>query len=346
MTLYNAGIPLTLSPMSFEGARPQLGEAGKVINSLVNKSIDYNIVIIQSTPEFWDKKREDDKINVGFIFWETTKIHPDWEPLINTKVDKLLVSCEWNKEVVEECGITIPIGVVPNGIDTSKIEEIEPYVIKGVGKDAFIFYSIMQWTERKNPLALLKAYWYAFQKDENVALVLKTYRNNYSDSEKQVVRDSLIHIKKNMPMDSHAKIYLISDMLSNEEINGLHAIGDCYASLDRGEGFGLCPFAAGAFSKPIIVTGFGGVTEYAKPDNSYLVDYQLTPVSGMWWTPWYKGDQLWAQPSVLDGANKMRHVFNNREEAADKGKLLGKYIKEEFNFEVIGQRLIKELEDI
>ncbi len=346
MALYKAGIPLTLDPMSFEGARPNLGDTGRVINSLINKSIDYNIVLMQSTPEFWEKKRESDKTNVGFIFWETTKIHPDWEVLINTKADKLLVSCEWNKEVVEDCGITIPVGVVPNGIDTSEIKGVEPFTVKGVDKDAFVFYTIMQYTERKNPMDLLKAYWYAFQENENVALVLKTYRNNYSDGEKQIVRELLMLLKKNMPMDNHAKIYLIPDMLSNEEINGLHAAGDCYVSLDRGEGFGLGPFAAGAFNNPIIVTGFGGVTEYAKPDNSYLIDYQLTPVSGMWWTPWYKGEQLWAQANVVDAAEKMRHVFNNREEAANKGKLLGKFISEEFNFDVIGQRLIKELENI
>jgi len=41
-----------------------------------------------------------------------------------------------------------------------------------------------------------------------------------------------------------------------------------------------CPFTAGARGNPILVTGFGGTTEYAKEDNSYLVDYQLTPVFG------------------------------------------------------------------
>jgi hypothetical protein len=86
------------------------------------------------------------------------------------------------------------------------------------------------------------------------------------------------------PMDNYPPIYLISHMLSNDEIVGLHKKGDCYFSTDRGEGFGLSPFTAGSCGNPIIVTGFGGSTEYAKPDNSYLIDYQLTPCSGMPWS--------------------------------------------------------------
>lgn len=346
MSLHNAGIPLTLSPLSFEGARPDLGETGRVINSLIDKKIGYNIVLMQCTPEFWEARKEVDKVNVGYIFWETTKIHPDWETLINSNIDKLLVSCEWNKDVVKECGITVPVGVVPNGIDTSKIRKAKPFVVSGINEDTFVFYSIMQFTERKNPQDLLKAYWYAFQNNENVALVLKTYRNSYAESEKQIVRNLILSYKRDMPMSNHAKVHLIPNMLSNEEIHGLHVRGDCYVSLDRGEGFGLSPFAAGAFNKPIIVTGFGGVTEFAKPDNSYLIEYQLTPVSGMWWSPWYRGDQLWAEPNVIDAAEKMQHVFNNREEATNRGKLLGKNIKDNFNFEVISKRLLQELNEI
>ena len=346
MSLYRAGVPLTLAPISFENARPDLGEDGAIMEELVNKKIDYNVVLIHSTPEFWSKHREKDKINVGYTIWETTKIHPDWKGYINSNVDKVLVGCEWNRDVFKECGITIPIGVVPHGINTKSILGVNPFRLAGITEDTFVFYTIMQWTERKNPLDLLKSYWYAFQNNEKVVLVLKAYRNNYSDAEKNVIREALHHMKKNTALDNHAKIHLISNMLSEDEILGLHASCDCYVSLDRGEGFGLSPFTAGAFGKPIVVTGFGGVTEYAKPNSSYLVKYHLSPVSGMWWTPWYKADQLWANVDILDAAEKMRYVFNNREEARARGLVLKKYIEENFSWEVIGQKIIKEIKEI
>ena len=108
---------------------------------------------------------------------------------------------------------------------------------------------------------------------------------------------------------------MIPGILSEDEMKGLHARGDCYVSLDRGEGFGLNPFAAGACGNPIIVSGWGGSLEYAKEDNSYLIKCLETPVSGMPWSPWYRGDQLWAEPNIKHASELMKHVYDNQEEA-------------------------------
>ncbi len=648
LALNSLGVPLTLNPISFETAHPDLGRHGDIIRGLVNKEIDYNINLIHTTPEFWADHREEGKINIGYSIWETTKLHPDWPKFINESVDALMVGCEWNVGVFRDSGVTVPIFTVPHGIDKDAFEGIEPFNIKGVDSEAYILYSIFQWcydeetrvltrngfkyfkdleysdevatlnkqteeleyhkpekivkfrrkgpmmsltgqqfdvcvtpdhkmvtkehvkgsykvdpnedwsliplnemivknkkgdkiisskyrakknckwlagndedffvipgvdgsnypvrkgkptkikmdtflkfmgwylsegsleisknyyriaitqmkdeknieeifkcvrdmgftpidhgkdilfnsrelclylskfgkcndkyipkwaknlssrqikilltslfkgdgschkngtwckyvttskklaedtqecllkiglsgavsicdptkktpgeidgrtiqgkllqytvsvnresnepsmhyaelkeipydgyvhcvtvknhtmlverngkvlfsgnTERKHPLALIKAYWYAFQKGENVALVLKTYRSDYSESERDAIRSTIRRMKQVTPMDNYPPIYLILNMLSEDEMLGLHSRGDCYVSLDRGEGFGLSPFTAGACGNPIIVTGFGGSTEYAKPDNSYLVDYSLTPCFGMPWS--------------------------------------------------------------
>ena len=127
---------------------------------------------------------------------------------------------------------------------------------------------------------------------------------------------------------------------------GFHMRGDCYASLDRGEGFGLPGFEAGAAGNPIIVTGFGGVTEYAKPDNSYLVNYTLSPVFGMPWSPWYTLDQLWAEVDVKHAADLMRHVYENRDEAKDKGRKLKQYISENFSWSRVADRIINEIKEM
>jgi len=345
LALHSLGVPITLSPVSFEKVRPDLGEEGKLLESLVNKEIDYNVVIIHTTPEFWAKKKEAGKVNVGYTIWETSKLHPDWKGYINQNVQKVLVGSTFNVDVFKNSGVEIPIGVVPHGINMDEFEDVEPYEIGGISDDTYVFYSIFQWTERKHPIALVKAFWYAFQNpEEDVALVLKVYRGDYSDKEKQAIRETVKRLKHVTPMDYHPKMYLILDMLSNEEMLGLHARGDCYASLDRGEGFGLCPFTAGACGNPIIVTKFGGVTEYAKPYNSYLIDYTLTPVHGMPWSPWYRGDQLWAEPDVLHGAERMRFVYENPAQAATKGLKLKSNIKKNFSWEEIGKTIIKELE--
>ena len=146
------------------------------------------------------------------------------------------------------------------------------------------------------------------------------------------------------PNGKYARIYLISNMLTRDEILGLHKRGDCYVSLDRGEGFGLPQCESGAAGNPIIVTGFGGVTEFAKFDNSYLVNYVLTPCFGMSNIPWYTFNQLWAEPSVFHGAELMRYVYNNKDEAKKLGEQLQKDITKKFSWEEIGKKIIKELE--
>lgn len=346
LALHELGVPITLSPVTFEELRPDLGEHGVVLNSLIDKQIDYNIVIIHTTPEFWEKYKEPGKTNIGYTIWETSKLHKDWPGYINDNVDKVLVGCHWNIEVFKSSGVTVPIGVVPHGIDASVFDDAEPYDVYGVDDDTFMFYDIFQWTERKHPLALIKAYWYAFQNDENVALVMKTYRSDYSDKEKEAIRVTINRLKQVTPFPRYPKVYLIPDMLTDDEINGLHKRGDCYVSLDRGEGFGLGPFAAGACGNPIIVTGFGGVTEYANDENSYLVDYTLSPVFGMPWSPWYSGDQLWAEPAVLHGSQYMRYVYENKDDSLKKGLKLKNDIKNNFSWNNIGKTIIKEIEEI
>lgn len=346
LSLHKQGIPITLSPISFENIRPDLGEDGKVIQSLINKDIEYNVVIIHTTPEFWEKYKEKGKINVGYTIWETDKLHPDWKDYINKNVEKVLVGCDWNISVFKNSGVTIPIGSVPHGISIDDSKDVKPYKVNGISEDTFMFYSIFQFTERKDPVSLIKAYWYSFQNGEDVALVLKTYRGDYSEKEKEAVRTTIKRLKSVSVLDKYPPIYLISDMLSEEEIKGLHLRGDCYISLDRGEGFGLSGMTAGAYKNPIIVTGLAGALEYAKPDNSYLINYTLTPCSGMPFSFWYRSDQLWGQADVKHGSDLMKHVYSHQDEAKEKGMKLQKYIHSNFSYKVIGNKLIKEIEKV
>ena len=282
LALHKMGIPITINPVSFEKMTPDLSEDAQILYDLQDKKIDYNVNLVHLTPEFWEKFYEPDKFNIGYTVWETSRLHPDWPGWIN-KMDAVMCSSEFNIDVFKDSGVVKPVFSVPHGIDMTKFEDTAPYSVSGIKSDAFKFYSIFQFTERKHPVALIKSYWHAFQNGENVALILKTYRSNFDDKEKEIVRQTVKRLKDVTPMDNHPPIYLVLDMLSRDQVLGLHKAGDCFISLDRGEGFGLCGFEAGAFGKPIIVTGFGGATEYAKEDNSFKVGYTLTPVSGMPW---------------------------------------------------------------
>jgi glycosyltransferase involved in cell wall biosynthesis len=346
LALHKLGIPITCKPISFEKIRPVNEKYGKTLASLTNKDIDYNVVIVHATPHHFEQHKEIGKTNVGYTVWETTKLPADWVEMMN-KMDMILTCCDWNVDVYKESGITVPVGNVPHGIAMDEFDGIKPYNIKGIDDDTFVFYNIFQFMERKNPTALVRAYWHAFQNNENVALVLKTYRSDYSDKDKGMVRETMKRLKGVMPMPNpHAKVYLLLDLLTRNEILGLHARGNCFVSLDRGEGFGLSGFTAGACETPVIATGFGGALEYAKPDNSYLVDYTLQPVFGMIWGPWYTGDQLWASADVHHASQLMRQVYENPDEAQEKAGRMKRYIGNNFTWEKVGEKMLKEIKSL
>jgi len=344
LALNRLGIPLTLKPITFEKEVPNWGEEGVILGDLVNKDIDYNVVILHTTPEFWEKHREPNKINIGYTVWETTKLHYSWVDHINNNVDAVMVGCDWNVKVFKDSGVKVPIFSVPHGIDVNEYDNVEPYSIGNIKKDIYKFYDIFQFTERKHPMALIKSYWAAFQNNENVALILKTYRADFSEKEKNAVRKTILKLKDVTRMDNYPPIYLILEMLTRNEILGLHKIGDCFVSLDRFEGFGLPGFEAGAAGNPVIITGGGGALEYAKPEHSYLAKYSLTPVFGMNWSPWYNHEkgivQMWAEPDCGHAIELMKHVYNNQEEAKNKGELLKKYIAENLSWDKVGQKII------
>ncbi len=637
IALYKLGIPLTIKTVSFEPARPDLGEDGKIIRSLIDKDIDYNIIFCQLTPEWWAQHKERGKFFAGFTIWETSKLHHSWAKYINDTADLCMVGCDWNVGVFKESGVTVPIVNVPHVMDINEFKDIEPYNISGIDDETYMFYFIGQWcydeqtrvltkegfkyfkdllyedeiatlnkendkleyhkpdkivkfrrkdkmlhlnsggqydvcvtpdhkmvvktkydeswqlkplnellakttdgklkvsniyrskknciwegqeeeffylcnkedvtidskkirmddfleffgwylsegslekstnyyrvvitqlkseqykkeiweciermgftpvnhnnkdilfnskylyfyllefgkcyekfiptwlkdlssdqikiflnslikgdgsfskngswmkytttskklaedvqecllkvgfsgsistcdstknkygmidgrlikgtrlqytisvnkhqnepslsrarldeidydgyvycasvknhtmlverngkilfsgnTERKNVLSTIKTYWRTFRRGEDVALVMKTHRSDYSDGEKDVIRTTIRRLKHACPMEgySYPPIYLVLDMLSDDEMKGLHARGDCYITLDRGEGFGLSTATAGAAGNPVIATNFGGSTEYLKEDNSYLVDFVEVCCHGMPW---------------------------------------------------------------
>lgn len=346
--LVDCGADITLSPVSFEQVKPDLGDLKKYIDKHINRQIDYKINLIHLTPEHYPLYREKGKINVGYTVWETSKIHHDWIDYCNC-MDAIIVPCDWNVGVFRNSGVTVPIYCVPHIVDSSDKGSIPEFSLEGPKPDDYIFYSIGQFTERKDPISLLKAYWYAFDSTDNVSLVIKTHRNDYSDSEKSIIVQTLKKVKNGMVLPKgkdYASVHLILDLLSNDDILGLHKYGDCFVNLNRGEGFGLPEAEAVAAKNPVIVTGYGGVNQFLNKNNSYLVDYTLSPVSGMPYIPWYTADQCWAQADICNAADYMRYVYENRKSAAEKGLLAYRNVKNNFSHESIGKLYLETLEKI
>jgi len=96
----------------------------------------------------------------------------------------------------------------------------------------------------------------------------------------------------------------------------------------------------------MITPGYGGQADFLKEDNSYLLDYQLTPVGGMTWSPYYRSDQYWCEPNMKQAIDTMRHVYNNRDEAKEKGQRAREYVTENFSWDKVGDIIVERLQAI
>ncbi len=268
------------------------------LNCNTNKDIEYNTIIVHSTPDIWDvviKNAPDTKLEnklvIGRTVWEFEKLLPSWVDSINTSiVDIVSVPTEWNKQCFINSGVIKPIIVEPHiyvdyphkkvGLTTlskksiviSKDENLPDLNLN----EYYKFYCIGQLIERKGIVETIDAFCNAFTSADKVVLFVKTFRLNYSKEEQHKCLLEIVNITDKY---DHAPIIYIKDNLNYDEIKSLHDIGDCYFHLTKTEGFCLGAFDAFNNDKKVIITGYGGHTEYLGKNYNGLVGYKLTPLS-------------------------------------------------------------------
>lgn len=343
--LHKAGVPMWIKPVSFERDKPDLGDEGNILEALCRTPRPTDVNFVRLSPEIAVNFLEPSMVNICNCAWETSKLDKHWVECCN-RFDAIFVECDWLVDVFKDSGVNVPVYCVPNSVDASVFtpkQEVKPQ-----GR-VFTFYSIQQWIERKNGLGLLKAYFNAFSPEDEVRLVLKSYlsRVEVNQEHSNKIKSDIENLKRSLNLDkNYPPVYLITEKLTTEELRAMHEECDCYILLDRAEGWGL-PFAdAACAANPIIATNFGGSRQFLNEDNSYCVDYQPTFVCNMEFSPYYRGDQLWAEPNLVHASTLMRHVYENRQEAFEKGQKARQYMQSYYNQEVITQRLLSSVADV
>jgi glycosyltransferase involved in cell wall biosynthesis len=329
------GIDLSTQTVSFETEHTAHALSG-LIQSLHGDGNDAKIRVVHLTPDNYSRFISKDCYNVGYTVWETDLLPHGWVEQCNL-MDEIWVPSEWNVRVFKKSGVTVPVHSVPHGFSIPNFDAVAPLNFLD---NQFLFYSIFQWTERKNPMSLIKAFLTEFYGTKNVALLLKTYRLNTSDAERAIVRKDIQSIKKSLNLPDLPPIHFVGDLLPTEKMYGLHLRGDCFVLPHRAEGFGIPMAEAMSFGNPVISTGYSGNLEFMNDDNSLLIDYQITPVCNMAWMGHYNGLMSWADPDISHMKKHMRWVYENRTEACEMGLRGKKTIEADFSWEAIGKIML------
>ncbi len=336
-------INLAVKNVKFEPFKSDHSYYSGIIDPLIGKQITPDVQIIHMTPENFPLHRRSNIKNIGYTTYETA-LPKKWVTLCNT-MDEIWVPSQWNVGVFQESGVKVPVKVVEHTFEMEQYKNI-PDLDLEIPKDKFVFYSIFQWTERKNPVGLIRAFLSEFGRNDNVILVLKTYRQNSSIEDQKWIESQIQAVKAGMYIDDHAQVMLIHKNLTRPEILSLHKQGHCLVSPHKAEGWGQVCTDALAVGSPAIATGYSGNTQFMTPDNSYLLDYTMEPCHSMPW-PIYsgKGSSVWANPDICQLRSYMREIFNDYKSALAKAEI-AKADVEKLNWDSIGSKMASELDRI
>lgn len=235
---------------------------------------------------------------IGFTYWETTKLPPDWVEKMN-QCDEVWTSSQWAKDVFINSGITVPVYEFPLGVDTSVFK------FKDRKQDRpFTFLHVGSPSTRKNTQLVVDAFMKLFEGDDNYHLILKS--KGPPDARRFV---DGINIGGLYNVD---QIEIIDHYLSDIELAELYNRSDCFIYPTRGEGWGMAPFQAIATGLPTICTNATACGEFAHLSVPLFAKYEATGQFGIY------ENGTWANPKIFDVCDRMLYVINNYNSVLEK----------------------------
>jgi glycosyltransferase involved in cell wall biosynthesis len=185
----------------------------------------------------------------------------------------------------------------------------------GLSKSDYVFiyvFDLYSSIERKNPFDLLEVFAQVVKGNPDAKLVLKIGHGAAMSAEFAEIKQSIAGL------DLQDSVIIIDKPLSRNYLMSLVDAADVYISLHRSEGLGLGMLEAMYLGKPVVATGYGGNLEFMNEENSYLVDYELTPISKDFGP--YKKGWLWAQPDKAHAVSLLEGIISDKEKARQMGE--------------------------
>jgi glycosyltransferase involved in cell wall biosynthesis len=269
------------------------------------------------------------RYTVGIWVWEMHAGYASWHGLSR------LFNEIWTPSTYSAAAIrgvsAAPVHVVPHVVDCLPATHAVSRGEFGLTDNAFLFlyvFDLASGFDRKNPLALVRAFRKAFGERRDVQLLLKCHH----DEAERPAFELLARVVSNS-----ANIRLLKGTLPEDQIHGLLRCCDCFVSPHRSEGFGLNIANSMYYGKPVIATGYSGNMDFTTPTNSFLIDYDLVAIPRE--TGHYRAHYVWADPSEDHLAALLATVVASPEERSRRAELGRQTIQRHFSIAVVRARL-------
>ncbi len=262
---------------------------------------------------------------------------PEYVQRANRSFDQLWCDSFFTADMMARAGgDPTKIRVVPGGIDPDLF--LPPH--HTVAKPAFTFLHVAgpQWLLKGFDI-LISAFAEEFQPDEaaELLLVIKPH-----DDFVRMVQDYVAaegdRLSRSPRVRVHASVY------EHHRIKEVYAAADCYVQPSRSESFGLPALEAACCGMPIIVTGEGGMVDFAQHETAFQIEFDERPMAeGLW-----KGNHAatWFEPRKSDLRRLMRHVYLHREVLRDRARVRAASLRERWSWRNCGWQARKTLEEL
>jgi glycosyltransferase involved in cell wall biosynthesis len=274
----------------------------------------------------------DGRYNIVRPFWELSHIHRSWIPTLKT-MDEIWAPTKFVGKAFSE-SVDRPVVHIPVAVDLA-VPKNPSRARFGLPLKKFLFlfsFDPASYSKRKNPDAVIDAFLGAFGAgdDANVGLVIKTM--GVSADHKDVVR-----LRRLTGTDR--RIYLINETLDRRDSIEVVAACDAYVSLHRSEGFGFGLAEAMLLGKPVIGTGYSGVSDFLNDQTGFPIRHQLITVHEHDYAH-YQAGQVWADPDIDHASNTMLAIYDDQVHAREIGRAARHFMLENHSPAAVG-RLIR-----
>lgn len=262
------------------------------------------------------------KFNIGITAGlESTQLPESWIKACN-KMNCLVVPSKFQKELFLRSGVTAPIEVISEGVDTEifnlnkNFEKVIPEDIN----EKYLFLTTGQWMlkplneDRKQIGKLISFFFKFFENNKEAALIIKTMSLNNSSVDREMTKERIVELIP--PGVKHPKIHFIHGSFTDSEMAGIYKHENIkgFISFTSGESWGRGIFEAAACGVPIIVPGWSGYMDFLLPRYSTLLDFTLQEIpSSNYHLNYFGPGHKWAVVNEEDAMRKLNDFILNYE---------------------------------
>ena len=323
------GVPYSVVDVGYQTNHLQRDKS--VLAQAANERFAIDLMYVNAdqtaaTAHYLQKQGRQSRYRIGYWHWEQPVL-PDSALRAFDHVDEVWVPSTFVHDAVAAVS-PVPVVKIPHAVSFSPTHGVKRQSF-GLPAHKFLvllMYDFNSYQYRKNPQAAMEAFSSVAANRNDAVLVVKTISGLSHAQALQELKEGVAHM---------SNVVFIDAPFTRQQTWDLQSCCDALISLHRAEGFGLVPAEMMFLGKPVIATGWSANLDFMKPDNSFLIRYELKPLTqniGV-----YPRGPVWAEADVDHAAWCLGQLLNDPcGLAAQIGKKAQTDIRRQLNPETVG----------